>query len=1077
VLYGGASNARFSREGDIGADPFDSFFITASKCQGNLYDIRGTAAMLYYGPGVRAMMQPGSTESSVLREVAKMAASGAAQGVLRISASFPPGTQLSLVDAGMLEDPGQLIRSRAGQSPLLLASCALSSSPLYISFHNPGSRPVEGYSSLSRAFRDADTFRKTVSGKVQVETPDPFLNPLGGVYASAEDAIWQAPGYLHGAIGWRVPLTGWRGSYVADVLGAHDRARAHFNGYAASQVTGVPVTLAPLQDETSNLARAAKIWGTPMYSNGYICRNPNRNDQMHHYDMNLCYIDELLWHLNWTGDTAYARQIFPVIKRHLAWEKNAFDPQDEGLYDAHCAIWASDALQYNGGAVTHTSAYNYRANKMAAAIARKLGEDATSYQQEADKILGALNDVLWLRQKGWWAEFKDRMGYRKTHESAALWTIYHAIDSDAGDAFQTYQATRYVDTQLPHIPVLARGLKDEGNHVVATSRWVPYIWSINNVAFAEEMHTALAYWQAGRAEEAFKIYKGTILDAMYLGSGPGNITQISFYDAARGETYRDFADPVAMGSRAMVQGLFGILPDLMNGVLRIRPGFPAGWDHASIRTRNLFYSFRRNGNADTYVVNPSLAVPAALILELTAPRDQINKVLVNGAVARFEVITTAVGHPVIRIHAGMAPKYQIEVEWSGSVVQTIPAEHRLVRGQPGRVMFQERPLELFDPQGVFEKPQIASSQISGMVSGIYGHRTCFVRFSQGVLTWWQPVHIEVIPGVELLSDGLGDQLAFTLLNNAQESISGRLMLNDIHSGWSQQVLLEPGRKASFRVAAPRAVPGTNRIWLMTEEDTLQFEAINWNIPQRTDISFRMLPLKPYLNDKLSKIFAYGKYLTPRYPYTTLQVPTQGVGNWCHPLDLPVIDDAGLRRAAGVKNVFSGPCQIPFATPSDSSERNVMFCSLWDNYPNQITVPLSGKASHAYFLVAGSTNHMQAYMVNGTITVTYRDGSKEVLPLILPDNWLPVEQDLYMDEAAFKVESPRPFRVSLKTGRISKTLVRDQGRGRSAEPNMIDGGAATVIDMPLNPGKEMVSMELKAIASEVVLGIMSVTFTP
>lgn len=37
--------------------------------------------------------------------------------------------------------------------------------------------------------------------------------------------------------------------------------------------------------------------------------------------MNLVYIDELLWHLNWTGDLNYARKIFPVIKRHLQWEK------------------------------------------------------------------------------------------------------------------------------------------------------------------------------------------------------------------------------------------------------------------------------------------------------------------------------------------------------------------------------------------------------------------------------------------------------------------------------------------------------------------------------------------------------------------------------------------------------------------------------------------------------------------------------------------------------------------------------------------------------------------------------------
>lgn len=51
-------------------------------------------------------------------------------------------------------------------------------------------------------------------------------------------------------------------------------------------------------------------------------------------------------------------------------------------------------LYYNSGAVTHSSAYNYRANKMAAVIAEKIGEDPTPYREEAGKILRALNARL-----------------------------------------------------------------------------------------------------------------------------------------------------------------------------------------------------------------------------------------------------------------------------------------------------------------------------------------------------------------------------------------------------------------------------------------------------------------------------------------------------------------------------------------------------------------------------------------------------------------------------------------------------------------------------------------------------------
>ncbi len=40
--------------------------------------------------------------------------------------------------------------------------------------------------------------------------------------------------------------------------------------------------------------------------------------------------------------------------------------------------------------------------------------------------------------------------------------------------------------------------------------------------------------------------------------------------------------------------------------------------------------------------------------------------------------------------------------------------------------------------------------------------------------------------------------------------------------------------------------------------------------------------------------------------------------------------------------------------------------------------------------------------------------------------------------------------------------------------MIDGGAAKVLDMPLNASKELQSLTLKTITNDVVIGLMSVT---
>ena len=446
--------------------------------------------------------------------------------------------------------------------------------------------------SAFQMFNDAVAYNRQLAQRIQFRTPDPYINALGGALVVAADGDWDGKTWLHGCIGWRMPLAGWRAAYMGDVLGWNERAVSHFDAYAKSQVTGVPAVIPhPSQDMSQNMSRADKSWGTQMYSDGYICRNPERNDQMHHYDMNLNYIDELLWHFQYDADPAYMRKMWPVIKSHLAWEKRNFDPDGDHLYDAYCCIWASDALYYNGGAVTHSSAYNYRGNKLAARIAEIIGEDPTPYRQEAEAILEAMNRRLWMPEKGVWAEYEDAMGLKRKHDHPAVWSIYTPIDCGVASPQQAYAATQYVDTNIPHIDV-----EDTAYQTIATSDWMPYSWSINNVAGAEVMHTALAYFQAGRNEEGYRLMKGNIMDNMYYGQSPANFGQLSFYDAARGECYRDFGDCIGISSRALLQGLFGIIPDALNGQCIIRPGFPKEWDRVEVKTPYIEYRYTRNGN-------------------------------------------------------------------------------------------------------------------------------------------------------------------------------------------------------------------------------------------------------------------------------------------------------------------------------------------------------------------------------------------------------------------------------------------------------------------------------------------------
>jgi len=1046
TLFGGASDKRFYRNGDLGVDSPEAFELNPDACLGNEYDIEGNSFLLRY---------------------AQKSKSGPKQTM----GVFPEGSILKTASPYSVMTPNDMWNSVADAGrPVIVAQTPLSAE-IYIAVKVVDGKALAS-NNLSSCYVKAESRRSEIASTVKIVTPDPYFNTLGSTLAIAADGIWdEKSGWQHGAVGWRMPLNGWRAAYVGDAIGWHDRARSHFDGYAASQITDVvPVIAHPAQDTALNMARSLKRWGTQMYSNGYITRNPRETDKMHHYDMNLVFIDELLWHFNWTGDIDYVKRMWPVVKNHLAWEKRNFDPDDDGLYDAYACIWASDALQYNSGAVTYSSAYNYRANRMAAIIASLLGEDAGSYEAEASKILKAINSRLWIPGKGWWAEFEDFMGNKMLHPNAGLWTVYHSIDSEIHTPFQAYQATRYIDNYIPHIPVLAKGLVDEGYSTVSTTNWKPYSWSVNNVAFAEVAHTSLAYWQAGRKEEAFKLFKSNILDGMYIGASPGNIGQISFYDAARGECYRDFGDPIGVYSRALVQGLFGIMPDALNNRLVIRPGFPGDWDSASISIPDVDFDFKRKGKSDVYTINSRFKKLLDLELVLEARFDAIESVKVNGQMVPWK-LEKGVGYPVVHLDCKKSDGYIVDIQWSGSSVSQAQSALSCVKGRSFSFTSPAVIQKIYDPQGVLGKVKVRSTGITGNVIGEPGHRTLFVLLKQAKMEWWHPVALEVKDPVSIVNPSATDKLFFQLKNNDDRAVDVKMVVN---SSFRQSIRLDAFETSPvIQVPSGSASVGTNRVDIFIGGKLIQSEdVVNWNLkniqgtcePVNMDYAF---------NAPVTQIFK-NRYLSPRSPFTTLQIPTQGIGEWCHPNLTADIDDSGLR--AKVDNgLFVTPLGVSFRSVGEAGRNNIAFTSLWDNYPDSIEIPLSGKASHVYFLMAGSTNHMQSWVVNGSVVVTYADGSNAVLDLINPHNWAPIEQDYYTDDYAFSCDKPMPYRVALKSGLVSNRIgddmkiKEDEVYGRT-----IDGGAAIILDLPLDSNKELKKVEVVTRANEVVVGLMGIT---
>ncbi len=777
---------------------------------------------------------------------------------------------------------------------------------LYLSFAT-GTKKINTNKELQNKYLEAEKHRQSIAQNLVISTPEPWLNAVGGALSAAVEGIWDGETWLHGAVGWRMPLAGWRAGYTGDLMGMPSRAQSHFDAYANSMVTDVEPTLPhPTQDPKTNMARAIKQWGTQMYSNGYISRFPNQRNNMHHYDMNLNYIDELLDHFDFDARPETLRRYWTVIKSHLAWEKRNYDPDNDGLYDAYCCIWASDALYYSGGAVTHSTAYNLRAFRAAARIAEILSEDPTPYQKEADKIQRAIDAKLWMADKGYWAEYLD-YNEANIHADAALWSVYTPIDCHVGSESQRLSATRYVDQHIPHIPVKIKDYDGSLGNIdnlctISTSDWMPYSWSINNVACAEVMNTALAYFEAGRPDEGYKLFKANAVDNMYVGSSPGNFGQISFYDVARGECYRDFGDAVGVACKTLIRGLFGVHPSALDGTCTIAPSFPAEWDSASFKTSYLDYTFKRCGDTCIFDIEQHFAEPLQMSVAMLSTNGDVTK------------------------------------------------------------------------KGNKETKQ--------RISLICPRRKC-----QSTTTYTPPIAPTNCGGTELSSIARHQQF---------------------------------------------------------------------------------VDLKNLYNDSVTNIFK-PRYLSPRPKTTTLQIPTQGIGEWCHPLLTAEIEDDALRNTEkGVAKLSNG---LQFKTPQVGN--NVVFVSKWDNFPTEITIPISTRAGKAYLLIAGSTNHMQTQIANAAFIATYTDGTQDTLLLVPPFNYCPIEQDYYVDGMAFQTTMQRPLRFGLKDGQCGEELTKDK---ENVYGRYIEGGAAQVLVMNLDKKKKLSSIRLQALANDVVVGLLGLTLT-
>ncbi len=157
-VFGGASGKKFSRDGDIGADPESSFYLQPGYCKDNNYQLSKNKFLLSYGAG-KVLSEEERYEVNHLEQTRKDSVADKKYSLKFLSGVFPPSSFIRIADANQQQNPLQLYQSDSSAEPVITGKIATSDSVNYVLIENTNSLKIN-YNDLSEVFNKAEAARK-----------------------------------------------------------------------------------------------------------------------------------------------------------------------------------------------------------------------------------------------------------------------------------------------------------------------------------------------------------------------------------------------------------------------------------------------------------------------------------------------------------------------------------------------------------------------------------------------------------------------------------------------------------------------------------------------------------------------------------------------------------------------------------------------------------------------------------------------------------------------------------------------------------------------------------------------------
>ena len=780
-----------------------------------------------------------------------------------------------------------------------------------------------------KAFGQGMARAKDFSRRLVIDTPDPYLNAGAPMAVAAAAGIFVNPTFVHGGSHWRQQQPGWRTMGGAIYFGWPDQVQRAVEFWGNLQVKEDDGEHQHAEYSPNGCQQAGK---SRFFGKGFIDYK-----QPPHYEFQTQFFDEAVRAWRASADPKLEKVLRPMLELHLERAKDCYDPDGDGIYESYNNTWPNDSIWFNGGGTPEQSGYIYYGHLAAADMARRAGDRTAAERHDAmaAKIKKAVNDLLWMPERGQYASYVEPWGHKRQMPDAWIYAQHVPIESGLSTPEQAWKAMFYTEWAMERFKL------PYGGEMRQTSNFVPGQWSIRELYHGDNFGMALGYFLGGQGDDGWNLLRGTMLESMYgdgvrksgysnESGGFNNVNRISPGGLSHPNCAVDFADIVSAYSRALIEGLFGYRPDYPNGLVRMEPAFPASWNHASIQTPDFALDFKDT----TYKL--ALTKAAKVSFGIPVRSRKVNGVTVNGKPVKFTIEPWA-GYGMLRVNLPETKRAVLVVDATGEAGDLPVLTREEATGQPGH--------------------RLGNHSRRGRCASIPTHQSPRARAGKSQV--------------------------------AARGTRRRGMANGGHF---------PG--AQWR--HPRDLQTTLRITTAGP----RFDAHRLRRLERLDL---------------------------------------------HPLGNQDARTVSMNDIQGEHLVT--PQHARFLKPQPG--KNIAFTSLWDNWPDSVTVPVNAKGDSIWLLVGGSTTPMQSKIANAVIRFKYADGQEETLDLVPPEN----------------------FWSLCGFGRVDYNYKRDGFSLPKEPPAHVQLGTncrAMVYGWKLRPGVELKEVTMETLSLDVVIGLMGVS---